>query len=93
MNGRMAQHFATHGDIERMRADVLERMGQLKVRLVGCMSALEVRLIERMEQNRTEMIERTEQAEKRTLRWVAGLFSAQPFVLVGAVLGMIEVLR
>lgn len=105
------QHFATHADIERMRADILQRIGELEVRLVERLAAVEVRLVERIEQNRAELIERmeknrtelieriagvdvrVEQVEKRMLRWVGGLFIAQTFVLVGAVLGMIEVLR
>lgn len=84
-----SQHFATHADIERMRADLIERMAQLEVRMVERMAQLEVRLVERI----TQVEVRMEQVEKRMLRWVAGLFVAQTFVLVGAVLGMIEVLR
>ncbi len=83
------QHFATHADLERVRSGLIERIGQLEMRMVERMAQLEVRLIERMAQIEV----RIEQVEKRTLRWVASLFIAQTFVLVGAVLGMIEVLR
>lgn len=99
-----SQHFATVADVERTRADLIERMGQLEARLVDRLGQLEVRLveriertrselIERIEQTRTELIERMEQNESRTLRWIAGLFVGQTLVLLGAVLGMIEVLR
>ena len=84
-----SQHFATHADIERMRADLIERMAQLEVRMVERIAEVEVRLTQRI----AEVEIRIEQVEKRMLRWVAGLFVAQTFVLVGAVLGMIEVLR
>ena len=46
-----------------------------------------------VERTRAELIERIERTENRVLRWIAGLFVAQTLVLVGAVLGMIEVLR
>lgn len=65
------QHFATHADLERVRAGLIDRIGQLEVRMVERMADLEVRLVERIEQS-----------EKRTLRWLASLFIAQTFVLV-----------
>jgi hypothetical protein len=99
-----SQHFATSADVERARAELIERMGQLEARLIERieqsrtdlierLGQLEIRMVERIERTRTELIERVEQVETRTLRWIAGLFAAQTFVLVAAVLGMIEVLR
>ena len=88
-----SQHFATHADIERMRADLIERMAQLEVRMVERIAEVEVRLTQRIAEVEVRLVERIEEVEKRMLRWVAGLFVAQTFVLVGAVLGMIEVLR
>jgi hypothetical protein len=76
------QHFATHADLERVRAGLIDRIGQLEVRMVERMAQLEVRLIERMADLEVRLVERIEQSEKRTLRWLASLFIAQTFVLV-----------
>ena len=94
MNDRMdSQHFATSADVERTRAELIERIEQTRADLIDRMGQLEVRLVERIERTRTELIERMERTENRMLRWIAGLFVAQTLVLVGVVLGMIEVLR
>lgn len=94
MNDRMgSQHFATSADVERTRAELIERIEQTRADLIERMEQMRADLIDRMGQLEVRMVERIERTENRMLRWIAGLFVAQTLVLVGAVLGMIEVLR
>jgi len=103
----MDQHCATHGDVERLRADLIERMGQLEVRLVDRINETEAKLSDRINQVETWLIDRIAQVEVRVerrigdleqgfttqTRWIAGLFVGQTLVLLGAVPGVVEVLR
>ena len=85
----MDQHFAIRGVIERLRADLVERMGQLEIRMIERMADLHV--------DRAATRARTnvgaQQAGTRTARWMISLFLAQTSILVGTVLGIIQVLR
>jgi len=84
-----SQHFATQADIERMRADLIERMGELERRMVGRIAEREVGAAERAAGTAMP----AERPGKRMARWMIGLFVAQTAVLIETVLGMIEVLR
>jgi hypothetical protein len=83
----MDQHYATHADIERMRADLIEHMGRLAVRLVERMGETAVRLIDRI--NAAEA--RLEGRFLAHTRWV--LFVGQTLILLAAMLGMAQILR
>ncbi len=54
-----SQHFATHADIERMRDDLVERMGQLEVRMVERIAEVEVRLTQRISEVEVGLVARS----------------------------------